>query len=108
MNLNILEGIRRGRNFFELVGDLGRGLLLVLSIFTSFFFWVFIMMFYSPLTEVGIFMARLFQLAFIMFVAGYLFKTFLDFVYEHFYNKEIKAYQIKESENVRIKPRKRK
>jgi magnesium-transporting ATPase (P-type) len=108
MNINILEGIRRGRNFFNLVGNLGKYLLYALGIFSLSVFWTYIYIIYEPFREGALLMIKTVQLGFIMLAAGYLFALFLDFVYEHFYNKEIKAYQIKESENVRIKPRKRK
>jgi hypothetical protein len=86
----LFKGLYTGEVFFDLLCKTGYRVLLAISVFTSFVFWVFMAVYLAPeFTELGIFMVKVIQIFFLMTVIGFIFKVFVNQIYDFLYYKEL-------------------
>jgi hypothetical protein len=98
----VFKGLSAGVSFFDAITALGKGLLIILSMYTVFIFWFFLMSFYQPYFYISILMIQVLQFSVMFAVGGFLFRLLLRYIRDILYYKQVE--KIHQDIATKVKP----
>ena len=99
MNLNINEGLKRGKAFFDSCFLLGKYLLICCGVITLFFFWVVVALSHQEFFSISVLMLKVLRTSVLIILIGISFSALLDGIFHLRYHNRLREMEKKINKN---------